>query len=80
MPESPRTLTKLTRPVARTPRRSTGIPIQKGHGAWATEEIDGDIVASNGASPSLGLSDLSTTGAFSDVVEPLLQRAIGFPR
>ena len=41
-------------------------------GAWAAEEIDGDIVPSSGASPSLGLLDLSIAGALSDVAEPPL--------
>src|SRR6266567_545842 len=35
-------------------------------GAWAAEEIDGEIVVSSGATPSLGLSDLSTAGMPSD--------------
>ena len=44
-------------------------------GAWAAEEIDSEIVTSSGASLSLGLLDLSTAGALSDVAEtPLTNR------
>jgi len=39
---------------------------------WAAKQIDGDIVVSSGASPSLGLLDLSIAGMLSDVAEPPL--------
>jgi hypothetical protein len=47
-------------------------------GAWAAKEIDGKIITSSGASPSLGLLDLSSAGMLSDVAEPPLVKDDGF--
>ncbi len=52
--------------------------VSESEGVWAAKEIDGNIVASSGDNPSLGLSVLSTAGALSDVAEPPLVKHDSF--